>query len=811
MKIPRAIFPLAGILLLSLLPACRTDLENYLGTFNPVWESPGPDASASMPCGGGDIGLNVWVQDGDVLFYIARSGNFDENNTLVKLGRIRMRFSPNPFTGKGFRQELVLEDGYVRISGQSGDQHGELLIWVDVYRPVIHADFNSGSKVKAEISYENWRYKDLYLREGESRENSYRWVPPDSLVKRRDSIRFSDEGVLFYHRNRSPTVFDITVAQQGMDSVKEFMYDPLAGLTYGGRVRAYSPGIAGFLKPAGTFGSRESFLPAGKAPGRYLDTEFMGWKLQSREPCRKHALEIFLHTQQAGNMDQWHAGLRETMEEEGIDGKKAFRESRRWWNRFWERSFIAIQPGHPDPAFPPWQAGRNYQLFRYMLGCNAYGEWPTKFNGGLFTYDPGLIRGDWPFTPDFRNWGGGTFTAQNQRLVYFPMLKSGDFDLMKPQLDFYLRTMGNAVWRSRVYWGHGGACFTEQLENFGLPNCTEYGWQRPSDLDPGMQHNAWLEYQWDTALEFCLMILQLHEYTGQDITGYIPLIESCLEFYDAHYRYLARQRGDAELDSAGRLVIYPGSACETYKGARNPASTVAALQQVLAGMLELPEQYPGKDRRNRWRDMQKTIPPVPLRELGGKTLIAPAESWERVQNTEIPQLYPVFPWRIYGVGREGLDTALNTWNLDPDVKAFRSHLSWKQYGIMAACMGLEEEALDENIRKLQDSERRFPAFWGPGMDWVPDHNWGGSGMIGLQEMLLQADGQRILLFPAWPGDLDVHFRLHAPHSTIVEGRLKDGKPEILRVHPRSRAGDVEILRLNKQPVPHLPLSGSAVK
>lgn len=43
-----------------------------------------------------------------------------------------------------------------------------------------------------------------------------------------------------------------------------------------------------------------------------------------------------------------------------------------------------------DPNDKDWQMGRNYQLFRYMLACNAYGEYPTKFNGGLFTIDPAL-------------------------------------------------------------------------------------------------------------------------------------------------------------------------------------------------------------------------------------------------------------------------------------------------------------------------------------------------------------------------------------------------------------------------------------
>ena len=34
-------------------------------------------------------------------------------------------------------------------------------------------------------------------------------------------------------------------------------------------------------------------------------------------------------------------------------------------------------------------------------------------------------------------------------------------------------------------------------------------------------------------------------------------------------------------------------------------------------------------------------------------------------------------------------------------------------------------------------------------------------MIGMQEMLLQEADGKILLFPAWPKDWDVHFKLHA--------------------------------------------------
>lgn len=392
--------------------------------------------------------------------------------------------------------------------------------------------------------------------------------------------------------------------------------------------------------------------------------------------------------------------------------------------------------------------------------------------------------------PDHRNWGGGTMTAQNQRLVYFPMLKSGDFDYMKPQFDFYLRSLGNAELRSQAYWNHQGACYTEQLENFGLPNCTEYGWNRPEGYPPGLQYNKWLEYQWDTALEFCLMILETNRYAGKDISVYIPFIESCLTFFNEHYKHLALEQGNEIYDENGHLVLYPGSACETYKLAKNATPTIAALKTVLKKLLELPDDYLTQEKRTAWEEMLKHIPPIPFREIEGHKTIAPAESWERINNTESPQLYPVFPWGIYGVGLPDIEWALNTWKYDPDVARFRDYIGWKQDNIFAARLGLTKEATELTLLKLQDSGRRFPAFWGPGFDWVPDHNQGGSGMIGLQEMLLQTVGEKIYLFPAWPESWDVHFKLHAPGNTTVEGELIDGHLKALKVEPESRMNDI---------------------
>lgn len=742
-----------------------------LERYNPVWTSQSKNASESMPCGGGDVGMNVWVENGNLLFYLSRSGTFDENNCMLKLGRIRIRLEPNPFAGATFRQELQLENGLVTIEGENKGVKAEVKLWVDVLRPVVHLEIESGKPISAQAIYESWRTKDRELHKMESFANSYKWAAPEGLKTKADVVAFEEEGVLFYHRNSGETVFDITVRQQQMDSVKSALFNPLENLTFGG------------------FMCGENMLPAGKSEGKYQNTGFVGFALKSRKVSRKHNVHIYMHTGQTETIEDWHKALKQIRRESEWAGKSAAKESQDWWRKFWERSYIFVEP-QKSPDNESWQVGRNYQLFRYMLACNAYGSYPTKFNGGLFAVDPVFTREDRAFTPDFRNWGGGTFTAQNQRLVYFPMLKSGDFDLMPAQFDFYLRILKNAELRSQVYWGHEGACFTEQIENFGLPNPSEYGWKRPEGIDPGRQYNAWLEYQYDTVLEFCHMILESYRYAAADIRIYLPLVNSSLKFFDEHYQQLAFGRGSKKLNGDGKLILFPGSSCETYKMAYDAVTTISGLHKVVESLLSMPDNYSEEIDKTYLKGLQDRIPELSYRQINGHRTIAPARVWERVNNTEVPQLYPIYPWGMYGVGLPDIETALNTWKYDPDAVKFRSHIGWKQDAIFAARLGLDQQADSLLTLKLKDAERRFPAFWGPGFDWVPDHNWGGSGMIALQEMLVQAVGEKIYLLPAWPKEKDVEFKLHLPQNTIIEAKWKNGKWAKLKVWPERRKVDI---------------------
>lgn len=752
--------------------------NSWLKPYNIVWDSQSVDSEQSMPCGGGDIGLNVWVENGDILMYVARSGTFNELNGFPKLGRIRVKLDPNPFgEGFNFRQELKLKDGYVEITGNKDFLRATVSIWVDVFRPVVHIDISSTLKTTAVVSYENWRLQDKELPNSE-KESLRSWLgSSEKAIQKKDEVTFLNNGstVLFYHQNRNTdTGFDLVVNQQGLNTIKAQLWNPLKNLIFGGVLKG------------------KSFVSDGVQDGIYASTAFRAWRLKSKKSAFSHEVEMILHTENAETLENWEANLAHTIKSVAQSGKNSRKETLEWWENFWSRSYIRLNEKDVDPTSKVWQVGRNYQVFRYQLGCNAFGKYPTKFNGGLFTFDPEYVDSKRKQSPDFRRWGGGSFTAQNQRLVYWPMLKSGDFEMMKSQFDFYLRALKNAELRTEYYWGHKGASFCEQIESFALPVGFEYGWNRPAGYDLGMEYNDWVEYQWDTVFEFCLMILDLHRFDSEDISKYIPLIESSLRFYDEHYQYLSKKRTTKALDYNGKLVLYPGTACETYKMATNAVSTIAALQTVLTRLMELDTTYLNSESRKHWAGMLNRIPPISFREMNGHKVIAPAKSFERINNTEIPQLYPVFPYSIYGIGKPDLDLAINTWKYGierPEQKHFQS---WHQDNIFCARMGLTKEAAEITTKKLENSSRRFPTWWGPGNDWVPDHNWGGSGMIGLQEMLMQTDGDKIYLFPAWPLDWDVTFKLKAPYNTTVEGRISGGKIEKIKVTPESRKKDVTI-------------------
>ena len=767
--------------------------------YNVVWDSPSPNAGASMPCSGGDIGLNVWVENGELLFYVGRAGCRDENGALLKPGRVRIKLSPNPF-GKDskFRQELKLREGYVAITGSApGKAIVMIKVWVEVHRPIVHVDIASDKPVAAEAIYEAWRLKDLELPNDRSKHGRRGMCMinydayPGKVWLRKDEIRAKKDHIRFRHRvDNSRDCFNFQVRQQGLEAIRSKLVNPLENLVWGGAMVG------------------DGFVLAGETSGKYAQCPFRGWKYVSKSPATSHRIRVYLHTEQVKDVKGWDEGLAKLIDASGNSDRDAWQKNLRWWSDFWNRSHLIVNPGRGEKD-AGWRVGRNYQLFRYMLASNASGREPTIFNGGLFTFDPLYVNGKKGpgYTPDHRQWGAA-FTAQNQRLVYRPMLKTGDFDLLPPGFSFYLKGLPNATERVRLYWGHDGCAFEEQSAITGLPGACQYGFfeggrrGRAKDFEVGVQINHAGGKVYEEQLDWAWLILQYHLFFERDISRYLPFVERSVIFYDEHYRYRCKKLTGKELDDAGKLVIYPGNTLENHWDCRNPTSVIAGLRRLLTELGRLPAKYTSAAKKKRWGAILARLPDMPKgnnKKYGGE-YFKPAENYEH-RNWVCPEMFPLYPYELYGLGLPDLDimkrTSLATGGARTAVTA------WQPANIFAARLGDVKLARDLNTRKLSNGPYRFPAFWPHTIDWAPDHNWGGSGMIGMQEMLMQTHSSldelrsgkpgKIRLMPAWPKDWNVDFKLHAPGKTIVAGSVQAGKMVHLEITPQERRKDVVMM------------------
>lgn len=759
------------------------------GRFDVEWTSPSENSGGAMPCGGHSVGLVVWVEGGTIRFAIDRSGSFDENNLMLKLGRVALTLDPNPFTPEAtrFSQRLDLHAGRVSIEGVGADgSHTRVDVWCAVGSPVIYVDLEASQPIAVDAAYESWRTRDRIVPDRQRRSCFSALGQPDDIITRADEVLVSDEAVVFFHQNGESNSFVQSAALQGLGHRLDDLWDPQRDRIFGGVM------------------SGPGFTPHSEHDGSYAEVPFHAWVLRAPAAVR-HSLTVALHDDRVADphdfVTEAHArGVSSHAQREASDA-----DARRYWQEFWERSEIEIRPGPAQPDDLDWQIGRNFALFRYLLGCNPHGAFPTKFNGGLFTMDAVHSVAGHEFgvtTPDFRIWGGGSITGQNQRLVHWPMLKNGDIELTLPQFEFYRRALDNAMMRTRELWGHGGVAFAEQLDDSGLPISYEWGWESPRDHEPGDHYprqsffdptelaRPWVRYHYSTQLEMSYLMLEAHRYSGLEIRSYLPFIDASVRFFDEHYRMRHRSVTGRELSLDGHLVISPSTALETYKDAINPTDVVVGLRSVLEALLGHARPLIADSHAEYYRGLLATVPPPARRTVDGIDVLAPAAGWSDVMNVELPQLYGVFPYTDHGVGRPDIEIARATYAAPEDIDGQRDHISWHQDGIFAARLGLTEEAHRIARLKLTNGPLRFPAFWGPGHDWTPDHNWGGSGMIGVQEMLLQEVDGSLHILPAWPDEIDVDFRLHAPEETVVTVSFRNGSVESCVVEPPRAAGTI---------------------
>lgn len=737
-----------ALLLSCTLAFCQNDkvIEN-LNKNNVIWDSPSKGSEGSMPLGSGDIGLNVWVEEGgDLMFYISKTDAFSGIGRLLKLGRIRVKLTPNPFlNGQKFKQELDLKNGEILIT--AGNTPTKIRLWVDANNPVIRLDAESKKKFAIETKLELWRNKKTYLDKNDhsvrgltgQKEKEYYplLVEPDVILPH------TDNSISWYHKN-GISCYPVTLSNQHLSEFLPKYKDPLINRTFGATMLG----------------------------DKFEATD--NKTLVSKKKDNKFSISIYPLTAQTETVSNWQQQVKENISnDEKLDKQLALQKHREWWSDFWYRSWIFVNNDTDSETI-----NGGYALQRFINACAGRGNLPIKFNGSIFNYDLFNVesKGYKSRDADFRQWGGN-YWFQNTRLLYWSFLASGDFEMMIPWFDMYLNALPLAKDISKKYYGHEGAVFPETMYFWGTYGNADFGWNNPRHI----ADNNYIRYYWQGGIELIAVMLDYYDITRDEKFAQeylLPLSNEIIKFFAIHW----------PKDRTNKIRFYPAMSLETWHEATNPTPVIAGMKYTLPRLITLP--LISSSQKQEWRNILETVPEIPLNEESGKRYILPAEVYSSLANFENPELYTIFPYKLFGKNKPELNMALNTW----EKRRVKNYGGWSQNPLQASLLGLTNEAKDMLIKvfKIKDPNARFPAFWGPNADWTPDQDNGSVGMLTLQSMLMQCDGDKIYLLPSWPKEWDVDFKLHAPGNTVVEAKLKAGKIIDLKVTPEERKKDIEM-------------------
>ena len=206
-----------------------------------TWTTLGQNENDSMPIGNGDLAANVWTeQNGDLVLLVSKSDASTELGKLVKLGRVRIRLTPNPFfNAADFTQVLRLENGSIEI--KSGDN--SIVVWVDANHPAIHVEANLSHEATLQASLEIWRtqthpYDGHSPDKGGFFEFGNHSVPVDFEA---DTVLLAANNRISWYHFNAASIYPLVLEQEHLQELAAKYPDPLLHRCFGADL--FGPGL----------------------------------------------------------------------------------------------------------------------------------------------------------------------------------------------------------------------------------------------------------------------------------------------------------------------------------------------------------------------------------------------------------------------------------------------------------------------------------------------------------------------------------------------------------------------------------------
>ncbi|MEQ7799470.1 glycoside hydrolase family 95-like protein [Pedobacter sp. ASV1-7] len=128
------------------------------------------------------------------------------------------------------------------------------------------------------------------------------------------------------------------------------------------------------------------------------------------------------------------------------------KSNQQWWADFWSKSFIRMKSSDGEANF----VEQNYTYYLYVMAASSRGDYPTKFNGML-----------WTTGGDPRKWGSAYWGA-NQSCLYNALFPTNHLELLDPMFNLYTKAFSTFEKSAAQQWGSKGIYIPETVSFDGV-------------------------------------------------------------------------------------------------------------------------------------------------------------------------------------------------------------------------------------------------------------------------------------------------------------------------------------------------------
>ena len=759
------------------------DYRSVVSRADLIYQTPARTSVEGLPIGNGVMGTLVWTSPSAIHFQINRIDVFSNNKdhkggwtggTAGACASITVELAGRPpfeWSGKDIRQRLSLYDAEVSIAGNTYDMHWGQSIRVRCFISAV------SDVLVLEVVDERPHPKPLRLTVSD-------W-------KSQAEIRSGDNVA----RRKFADAAGKILLEQQFEEEKYFCSSAVAAQVVGVDT---PPEVADEM-------SRTIVVPAKKGPRTILISSAAA---RSPQEDVGAAATKLLDQASRRTYDDLHD------------------EHARWWAGFWSRStFVHITSSDGIGEFME----RVRTLHLYNMAATSRGPVPPKYNGSIFTTRGGPRR------------AGNQYWMWTTETIYWPLYVSDAIDLTEPFFKKYLDPWPARKVATKQRWGVEGVVVSETEPFDGpvvLPDDVAREFQ---DVHLGRKKNeelserAYVLCNYDEGLksarrgalpfrvvshivssgsELAMQAWWRYRYTGDKQwlrhSGY-QVLRDTVEFY----RNFVRKGDD------GRYHLYRINAHEAFCGINDSIIDLAAIRGTAPLAIRAAEILDvDADLRTKWQELLDNLAPYPMGDDPEARGVLADDLWAIAHKGPGPSrqnyfgcsdfwLTPVFPfeaWTLETRDARADRIVQRLVDLAPKFGTFLKGGSTSdaiRTPIVTVRAGRGDQlptTLAATYNSFKPLANGFSLFEGSWIWKQQAHSIEHLGVLTmtLQEALLQSvsahpgEPEVLSVFPAWPKQWAVSFRLLARGGFLVTSVMRNGQLEFVEI--QSRLGETCRLR-----------------